>query len=199
MANIRSVSKNINELLAVLQNHKTDIVALSETWLNPGTALAPLLAGVCSNYDVFRCDRQRGKGGGVALFVRKWYLPALIFKESVAAAYDLLCVNTIIGGDSVRLIVVYRTPSCSVAMTEQMCKAISDLLSCNSPCVIAGDFNFPDVQWKSRGKISTTCPASKTFTTMVSAHSLSQYVHTPTRGHNILDLVLSNVETLVRD
>lgn len=98
-----------------------------------------------------------------------------------------------------RLVVIYRSPSCTVSITNQMLKALSDLLSCNFPCLIAGDFNLPDIEWEAGSSLRATCSASRAFLQLISTHSLLQLFQTPTRGSHILDRVLTNTDSLVTD
>ncbi|KAK6044322.1 hypothetical protein COOONC_18174 [Cooperia oncophora] len=55
------------DALTLLIKSGIDIIALTETWLNPAADLPPLLSDACSNYTVIRCDRDSARGGGVAM------------------------------------------------------------------------------------------------------------------------------------
>uniref|UniRef100_A0A131YPE6 Endonuclease/reverse transcriptase n=1 Tax=Rhipicephalus appendiculatus TaxID=34631 RepID=A0A131YPE6_RHIAP len=67
---------------------------------------------------------------------------------------------------------------------------ISDIISRfpRANLVLCGDFNFPDINWDN---CVASARASKDFLEVVFTYSLSQVVTTPTRGSNILDLVLT--------
>ena len=57
--------------------------------------------------------------------------------------------------------------------------------------VIAGDFNLPNINWVTME--NTTGVNELFFVQMLNGHYLSQLNHTPSRGNNILDFVITNV------
>lgn len=61
--------------------------------------------------------------------------------------------------------------------------------------LITGDFNYSDINWELResGKLG------KEFLDLVDDCFLWQHVKLPTRGKNILDLVLTSAENMVED
>ena len=54
-------------------------------------------------------------------------------------------------------------------------------------CVIMGDFNHADIRWNSLD----SCDDGKAFLMLFQDCFLAQHVSEPTRGDNILDLILS--------
>ena len=62
--------------------------------------------------------------------------------------------------------------------------------------VIYGDLNLPKIIWDSPGQ--TTGSYEKQFTKLPHDYSLSQTNHQPTRGENILDLIITSVLEQVR-
>ena len=69
----------------------------------------------------------------------------------------------------------------------------------NAELVIAGDFNFPDFQWPSTSpKPRSGHPnLHKQFVDLLEDTGLVQLVTEPTRGENILDLVVTNAPSLI--
>lgn len=130
---------------------------LTETWLDKSIDVASLLGGRCSNYVIFRCDRVRKTGGGVALMALSPLPLLLVFSESVEDSYEILCSDLQVGMDSIPFIVVYGTSSCNTTKTDQLIKVVSDLLACNRRCVLTGDFIFPETtcsqNWSANGKL----------------------------------------------
>lgn len=112
-------------------------------WLSSATDLFSLLGDLSRHFEILRCDRERKRGGGVVLFIRRIYSPVLLFKQYFSLAYEIVCAYIAFGNNAVIIVSVYRTPGYSVSMTVQMSKAISDVLSCSTPCVITGVFKFP--------------------------------------------------------
>ncbi|KAK6050591.1 hypothetical protein COOONC_11904 [Cooperia oncophora] len=80
---------------------------------------------VSSNADLYRVRLDRGfkRGGGVALLVRTSLMPHVVFSESLLPRrfYEILCCQLRSG--PIRVIIVYRTPNCTAALSEQLLKA----------------------------------------------------------------------------
>jgi hypothetical protein len=72
-------------------------------------------------------------------------------------------------------------------MFTDMLTAIEPLFT--HSCVLIGDFNFPDIDWST---LSASCGTSRVFINFATSHDLTQLVTEPTRGNNLLDLVLIN-------
>ncbi|KAK6036811.1 hypothetical protein COOONC_25684 [Cooperia oncophora] len=77
---------------------------VQETWLKLMSKMEPLLGDICASYEIFRCDRPRIKGGGVALL------------ESIPKAYEILACDLTLGTGAHRIIIVYRTPKCNTEL-----------------------------------------------------------------------------------
>ena len=61
-------------------------------------------------------------------------------------------------------------------------------------CIIMGDFNHGHIQWKS---LESTGGEDQQFLLLIQDSFLTQHVLEPTRGENLLDLVLSSQNELV--
>ncbi|KAK6017221.1 hypothetical protein OSTOST_17290, partial [Ostertagia ostertagi] len=152
-----------------------DLAVLSETWLNTKIDASPLLDVLATRYMVFRCDSERSHPVSVT------------FSESVKDAYEVLACDIWFYSLQLRVIAVYRAPSCSSGKTDQLVKAISDLCTCDYSCIVAGDFNVNHsfVVQDSQGDAIN--------------HGLIQKVSFPTRHNSVLDLLLCNDRSLIRD
>ncbi|XP_042146142.1 uncharacterized protein LOC120846656, partial [Ixodes scapularis] len=141
-------------------------------------------------YIVVRCDRSCGRGGGVALFFRSdvsfSVLPGLPIAESLWCKAYIDKFILVIGA-------VYRAPGTSPQVIFDIHDYILKHNFGGGKFVLTGDFNTPDVNWKtlivgSRDKI--ICDAL--VDTAVS-FDLDQVVSECTRDNSTLDLVfLSN-------
>ena len=60
---------------------------------------------------------------------------------------------------------------------------------------MVGDFNFPNIHWDTLE--NTSGVNELVFVELLNDHYLSQLINTPTRGNNILDLVITNMPDLV--
>ena len=83
-----------------------------------------------------------------------------------------------------------RPPNYTNMYHDNMCRLIT-FLTLNSECIaLFGNFNLPGIQWP-----NITCPnthAHRSFAARITENSLTQHVEFPTRGHTILDLILSS-------
>lgn len=107
-----------------MKDLNTDIVAPSETWLSSATVSVSFLGDLSPHFEIYRCDHERKRGGGVAPLVRGFIHQCLVFKSLFLLHTNVLYADIAFGNDAVRTVYVYRTSSCSASMTVQMAKAI---------------------------------------------------------------------------
>ena len=171
-------------------------IALAETHLREEIRTAEV---VIPGYSLERIDRaNKVKKGGVAVYFR--HDIAHLFGSSIGDSKNnteyYCCYSPKF---NLVLAVVYR-PEGSAGFWDAL-SAIQGYVSGKGPplpsVVVVGDFNFPQVDWES-GQISGAC---KSGDERRSAHllrefceslCLTQIIDVPTRGKNILDLVLTN-------
>ena len=89
--------------------------------------------------------------------------------------------------------VVYRSPN-STSANDQILFDIVNIAS-NHETIIMGDFNYPDISWAN--DVSGT--KGRDFHGLLQDTFLHQHVLFPTRGDNILDLVVSSDPDIIRD
>ena len=95
------------------------------------------------------------------------------------------------------LCTVYLPPNLHLSNQLNLLNYLDSLVKSNSHVIILGDFNVPDVCWSTLSGVSTF---SKAFCEFVFTNNLSQLVFDPTHNRgNILDLVLTNSEEVVRN
>ncbi|EYC13222.1 hypothetical protein Y032_0044g1043 [Ancylostoma ceylanicum] len=136
------------------------------------------------NFAILRCDRTVKPGGGVAVLLRNTLSHVTVLSESVHTGYELLAVDIAYDNSTVRIIIVYRSPSCSSAFTEQLFTTLSDLSAYPCPTVIVGDFNMPGTNWhEAKGN---------PFVSLMNSHGFIQRINESTRGPNLLDLLFTN-------
>lgn len=145
---------------------------------------------------VFRKDRpvtaEKSRGGGVAILCSPLLHPILIQTYSCDGIESLVIdihLPSLIPSHSlrsVRICLVYRSPSCSSPSLDSFLFFIQPLIN-DSPFIICGDLNFPSIDWS-----SLTSPTQNDFLSFTSDYHLTQFVHFKTRGENILDLVFCN-------
>ena len=172
--NIRSLQKNFENLKLLLKSikHKFSVIALSETWLKTIPHCYYSLPG----YELIVNNRHGPKtGGGVALYISDEL--NVIIREDLNFSDDSLeflfveiskpKAKNIIAG------VVYKAPS--IAHDEFMTtfQNICSSISCNTPCVISGDFNINLLNY------SNYC--SQSFMDLLTTNTFLPLIDKPTR------------------
>lgn len=147
-----------------------DILGLSETWLKESS---PEAGVVFPDYNVFRRDRGKGKGGGVLLYVKnnlvcsQLSVPSEVKIENVSVKVSLSAEMTF------TLFCVYRPPSAKVDIYEQLQELLKHHTTYNksNEIIVIGDFN---VNWDCKKD-------RKSLKYIMDNLNLSQLVQQPTR------------------
>ena len=181
--------------------HLFPFIAITESWLKSYYSDAQLQI---PGYSVSRCDRSKRNGGGVLLYSLS-SLPV-----SASDFYDDgTCQGLCNVYPSAKLLVavIYRPPDASLLsfskLLDHLGHAIKNLADNDYDLFITGDFNLPQVDWEtlqiSSGGTSESNLSAQRLLNFMSTYLLSQMVTVPTRGCNILDLVLCSNERLISD
>ncbi|MCP4269647.1 MAG: hypothetical protein GY777_29425, partial [Candidatus Brocadiaceae bacterium] len=131
--------------------------------------------------------------GGVALYVRNNLQP--ILKNINHVRVEQLCVQINANSKKFNISVVYRPPAQPLDIDTEMYKILEQVTKDNE-CIIVGDFNLAHINWDSLTGVESE---SHRMIEFVEDNFLYQLVREPTRGNNILDLVLSTQEFLVNN
>ena len=183
-----------------LKGHLYPFVAITETWLKSYHRDAQLQI---PGYSITRSDRGNRTGGGVLL-----YSLDSIPTTSNESYDDGVCQVLLSTFSSIKMCVavVYRPPDASY---ESFSKSLRFLNSCieqlNDPSYdifVAGDFNFPQINWQTMtvstsGGSPEAAKSAEELLNFMSVNLMNQHVDVPTRGTNILDLLLSNNDRLI--
>jgi hypothetical protein len=189
---LNSVHKQ-TELAYVIQKENFDIVAITETWLTSDVHDCEV---TIEGYSVFRKDRcevRASKGGGVLLYVKENICAFVhddlnkLKSESLWIQLQLTPKSTLVVG------VCYRSQT---AKDEEVVDMFSTIeLASKTQALILGDFNYPGIDWSTFSCETVAQP----FLDLVQNCFLYQHVKTPTRGDNILDLVLSTELPMIEE
>ncbi|GMR56572.1 hypothetical protein PMAYCL1PPCAC_26767, partial [Pristionchus mayeri] len=90
-----------------------------------------------------------------------------------------------------RIFAVYRSPSSPPSAFTSFLDFITPLMTSQFPCILIGDFNYPQVDW-----ISMTSSTISDLIDFACDHYLKQFVRFPTRLQNFLDLVFCNFDII---
>merc|ERR1712055_753785 len=161
-------------------------------------------------YNIFRCDRKRKKGGGVAIYLHD-KVEAEIICEIRHGGCEMVAIN--IPELQTINIVVYRPPDTQKSEFDKILDEIEKICR-NTPkpeptLILSGDFNFPFVKWNRMpsGACTWKYKTEKETKTNISNDTRMQFVklmkicdekcmlqiiEEETWGGNTLDLIYTN-------
>ena len=199
--NSQSLCNKFSTLKYMLENDNFDILCITETWLKPSIPDSCFVN--CSDFSVWRSDRTDNVGGGACIITKNTSViasPVIVSKTTGHAdvcAIDIHCKNY-----NVRLINVYRPPRSTTALEsvesmKALVNCLVDLCNTSVSVILVGDFNLPDIDW-SFPDVTENNYISR-FNLFILRYAFEQFVKTPTRGANLLDLIFCNDESVVTD
>lgn len=184
--NIRSLLPKRVLLDAYLDDSKSDVLLLTETWLHADVCDTELYHA-SNQYSIYRHDRAHKKGGGV-LFAIKRSIPSFLVDTNTPLDIVWVACPTLPG--KLLMGVCYRPPSSDRLFVSELHKSIARALDLfpTRKIYLFGDFNFPDINWS---LMSSSSSASSEFIELCYDFNFTQLVSQPTRDTNILDLILT--------
>ncbi len=185
--NARSLIPKRENFLPIL----SDVIAITESWANSSYPMTELAIAGCESYNK---NRQHRKEGGVICHLKNTFSAIKIEKQD-AQNYDTVFVElTTTGNKELLVAIVCRLPkhirTDDTALYEEIQSTIR-----NKNAVIFGAYNCPNIHWNS---IHGDQEINRLIE-MLDDSFLSQIVTQPTRGNNILDLVLTIDTDLISD
>lgn len=190
LLNARSACNKEAVLRDCITENQLDMLAITETWLNP-TSEKRVCAGLLpEGYDIMSVSRQRGRGGGVALIYRTTLKCSRCSPQSKTKSFECLEVTVSTSSASLKLVIVYRPPPSSKnGLTQsdfykEFADYMTSLQSSPANLLVIGDFN---VHWENTHNSETA-----NFHDLLETTNSTQHVNGPTHieGHTI-DLVIS--------
>ena len=167
-------------------------IAVTESWTKAHITDAQIQI---PHYTIFRADRIGRDRGGALMYVHD------DIPTSIEASYDdqqCQAVFCTLPSSNTILASVYRPPDTTVEDTNKLLKFMNDYIrqatrDHHMDIIITGDFNLKGICWKdltiNKDESSKSAEALLSF---MAENLLSQYVDTPTRKNNILDLFITN-------
>ena len=187
--NARSIVNKRNELNIMVEDNDPHIIGITESWATPDISDAEL--GM-TGYVMFRKDRIGRRGGGVILYIKESIQAYEIKLEKEAECEEAVWCNIVTGNSTLTVGLVYRSPNISTDENEKIQNAIKEVSK--RDCIIMGDFNHGRIQWKS---LQSTGSEDQKFFNLVQDSFLTLHVLEPTRGENVLDIVLSSQKEFI--
>ena len=191
--NARSLRNKFNELKSIIAVHNYDIVAVTETWFN--FQLRDLVGEFdIAGYKLFSKERSDKIGGGVALYIKNVIKNVSIVNINLPIEIDGICIKIRFRELNYIVSCIYRPPNSALPVDVKLYESLGTLIQSNQG-VILGDFNCPNVdyiQMKGNGE-------GERLLNFLEDNFLKQKVKNPTRNDNILDLILTTDNSLVRN
>ena len=170
--------------------YNPDITIITETWTNDSISNDLLnITGYNISERKDRNDTDRGRGGGIIVYVKKTLYAWREECETVFNQCGMIQIKT--NNGDLQVLAVNRSPNSAKANDDELCRYIERM---NGTFIIVGDFNFPDIRWQSG------CAGSKGRKFLETMHDnfLTQHVETATHNSgNTLDLIISSEDNLV--
>ena len=165
------------------------VIGITESWADIDITYAELgLTG----YVMFRKDRIGRRGGGVILYVKESIQAYEIKLESEADCGEAVWCKIVSRHSKLTIELVYRSPNINEEDNTKIQNAIKEVSK--RVCIIMGDFNHGHIQWKS---LESTGGEDQQFLFLFQDSFFTQHALEPTRGDNVLDIVLSSQKELV--
>lgn len=184
-ANVNGLCSKLSILTEFLIREKIQVACITETHLlsSINNSFIDIPGFVLIRHDVEGPVPKHG----VCVFVHKSIIIDAIDKSLPnVLSFRISSVN-------VYVVVVYKPPSNSSAVNEQLLSYISEFCQ-NKEVILVGDFNLPNVRWVSQYMTTGMTQTEQAFIDMFDSLGLTQWVDEPTypRSGNILDLVLTS-------
>jgi len=197
LVNARSICNKLVEFRQLIYSNDYDVIFICESWLTsnwPNGILDPL-----HMFNIVRCDRNLRSGGGVCILIKKSLNYAEIAVDDQFNLLEICCIDIILGTHlHYRFVCTYRPPGNNRENMEYaslLAKYIDVISSSRHPIVMLGDLNLPNIDWL---HLAAQNDGIHNFLldTFVS-NGFTQLVTDPTRGDNILDIILTNEPTII--
>lgn len=188
--NARSIRNKINELKAVIFAENYDVIAITETWCDFKDRDF-ISEFEISGYKMFFKDRNNREGGGVMVYIKDVYKTTEL-EIAYIDEIDFVGVKIEMLNMNLNLINVYRPPSSPSVIDIPLYTELSKISNGNT--IIVGDFNCPNINYS----LLDADAEGNRLLKFLGDNFLFQIIDCPTRGNNILDLLIVSHLNLVR-
>ena len=145
------------------------------------------------DYVIFRKDRESRRAGGVLIAIRAnsfTNVQQYIHETSQDEELEIVAVVVVTSQQKVLICSCYRPPDFTSNWIDTFNTYLSRACDLFDNVVICGDFNLPDISWDNTIANKTN---GHPFIEVLNDHFLTQVNNFPTRGDNILDLLITSV------
>ena len=181
----------VDELKAYVYENNPDLIFVDESWATDDIGDAEIQL---EGYKIFRKDREQGRGGGCLIYAKGNIKLTKEEELNNSNAEALWCLLQTKNGQML-LNISYNSPSNRKEDERILEETIKKACNKYKNVLITGDFNHGSINWNTFEAKSD----DKSFLDTTLECYLIQHVEEPTRGDNILDLVLSSNEQAVHN
>ena len=185
-----SVTYNLHCFQDLVYTEDLHIVLVNETWLHRDVENSELLY---SGYSIYRKDRVNRRAGGVLISVKTCAFKSVTEFPLADELQDLEIASAAVTTASDQKILFcscYRPPNSNPSWVDLFNTFLNQACDQFENMVICGVFYLPNISWDS---VDSASGANKLpFIEVLQDHFLTQINSTPTRGNNILDLVITS-------
>ena len=138
------------------------------------------------------------RGGGVAILAKNSLCVSKIDFKKEFFHVEIIAIEINLGPRKVLLANIYNRPHCSELQFSEICFAIEYLFQRSNFVILSGDFNLPDIDWKTG--VAPNVFFQSHMVDLFAEYGLQQRVMEPTHiKGNVLDIVLASHDNLVFD
>ena len=202
--NCRSINDKTSEFAASVKYIKPDIICGTESWLkgvkpgkNPTKDAIKSSEVFPENYIAYRNDRGT-LGGGVFVLVNSDIIS--IEKPEYVTSCEIEWVKLQLKDRKELLIGSFYMPHRNMNDVKELEKSLDQISNLNTNFILTGDFNCPDIDWEnmSVNQNAQDKEIQKALMEVIVSHSITQIHELPTRGENLLDLILTSNPSLIK-
>ena len=165
--NARSLFPKLDYLKVESEIHMPDIICITESWLDNCITNDELKI---SGFNLLHLDRNR-HGGGIVLYIKDIFSHNIIFLGN--CTFECIVVSVLIGSCKFCICLLYRPPSSSVDVLDNLYSVLCSLDVClYSHFLLIGDFNVDFM--------SPNRPLFSKLQSIASSFVLSQVITEPT-------------------
>jgi len=187
--NSRSLTPKLEEIDSLLIQLPVKILAITETWLDQSTTPPPALP----DYSFVHKPRNKGRGGGVALFIRKEFQFHILEPPSTCLTHTtyeslFICIPQDKGTDLI-VGVIYRPPGTNLTLfNDEFNVLLADITNSKKEIILAGDFNIDLLKADKHEQ-------TKMFYNYMTSYQILPTISKPTRITDLTSSLIDNIFT----
>ena len=137
-------------------------------------------------------------GGGVFVLVNSDIIS--IEKPEYVTSCEIEWVKLQLKDRKELLIGSFYMPHRNMSDVKELEKSLDQISNLNTNFILTGDFNCPDIDWEnmSVNQNAQDKEIQKALMEVIVSHSITQIHELPTRGENLLDLILTSNPSLIK-